>query len=116
MTVVNGDLRTPQLGLDGATQDSLANTITEIEHCAADIRFTRLIEDARSGNTVGTRKILSLAREARGLKRFAHRGTTIGVCMVVISANIPNMAVSDESTSNAADFSLVRSMSKVFLV
>ncbi len=74
--VVNGDLRVPQLGLDRATWDSLANTITEIVHCAADIRFTRSLEDARAVNTVGTRTILTLAREARGLKRFAHLSTT----------------------------------------
>ena len=74
--VVNGDLRIPQLGLDRATWDSLANTVTDIVQCAADIRFTRSIEDARAVNTVGTRTILSLARKARGLKRFAHFSTT----------------------------------------
>ena len=73
---VNGDLRIPQLGLDRAAQDSLANTINEIEHCAADIRFTRTIEDARCVNTVGIGTILSLAREARGLKCFSHLSTT----------------------------------------
>ncbi len=73
--MVTGDLRTQRLGLDRARWDSLANTITEIVHCAADIRFTRTIEDARAVNTVGTRTILSLAREARRLKRFAHLST-----------------------------------------
>jgi thioester reductase-like protein len=74
--VVTGNLRTQRLGLDRASWDSLANTITEIVHCAADIRFTRSIEDARAVNTVGTRTMLSLAREARRLKRFAHVSTT----------------------------------------
>jgi len=74
--VVRGDLRTPQLGLDRAAWDSLARTITEIVHCAADTRFTLPIEDARAVNTAGTRTILSLARKARRLKRFAHLSTT----------------------------------------
>lgn len=74
--VATGDLRTPQLGFDRASWDSLANTITEIVHCAADIRFNRSIEEARAVNTVGTRTMLRLAREARRLKRFAHVSTT----------------------------------------
>ncbi len=74
--VVIGDLRTQRLGLDSASWDSLATTITEIVHCGADIRFTRPIEDARAVNTAGTRTMLSLARQARRLKRFAHLSTT----------------------------------------
>lgn len=74
--VITGDLRTPQLGVDRASWDLLANTITEIVHCAADIRFNRSIEEARAVNTVGTRTMLSLAREARRLNRFAHVSTT----------------------------------------
>lgn len=74
--MLTGDMRAPQLGLDDANWDSLANTITEVVHCAADIRFTRSIEDARAVNTVGTRTIFCLARQARMLKRFAHLSTT----------------------------------------
>ncbi len=76
VSVITGDVRTPRLSLDRATWESLANTITEIVHCAADIRFTRPIEDARAVNTAGTRTMLSLARQARRLKRFAHLSTT----------------------------------------
>ena len=76
VSVITGDVRTPHLSLDRAIWDSLANTITEIVHCAADIRFTRRIEDARAVNTAGTRTMLSLARQARRLKRFAHLSTT----------------------------------------
>jgi thioester reductase-like protein len=74
--VLNGDLRIPHLGLDRANWDSLATTITEIAHCAADIRFNRPLEEARAVNTAGTRKILSLARRATRLERFAHLSTT----------------------------------------
>lgn len=76
VSVMTGDLRSPQLGLDRASWDSLADTITDIVHCAADIRFTRPIEDARAVNTAATRTMLSLARQARRLKRFAHLSTT----------------------------------------
>lgn len=73
---VTGDLRTQQLGLDRASWDALAKTITEIVHCAADIRFNRSIQEARAVNTVGTRTMLRLAREAKRLERFAHLSTT----------------------------------------
>ena len=74
--VATGDLRAPQLDLNRASWDSLRNTITEIVHCAADIRFNNNIEEARTVNTVGTRTMLRLAREARRLNRFAHVSTT----------------------------------------
>lgn len=74
--LVTGDVGAYRLGLDRAVWNSLASTITEIVHCAADTRFTRSIEDARAVNTVGTRTMLTLAREAGRLKRFAHVSTT----------------------------------------
>lgn len=76
VTVVSGDLRAPQAGLDRATWHRLAGTITEIVHCAADIRFNRSLEEARVVNTQGTRSMLRLAGDASRLKRFAHVSTT----------------------------------------
>ncbi|MDQ1471810.1 MAG: long-chain acyl-CoA synthetase [Bryobacterales bacterium] len=76
VTVIIGDLRTPRLGVDRATWNWLTNTITEIVHCAADIRFNRSIEESRTVNTSGTRTVLGLAREASKLERFAHVSTT----------------------------------------
>lgn len=76
ITVAAGDLRTPQLGLDDAVWRSLKTTITDIVHCAADIRFNRSLQEARTTNTSGTRTMLGLAREAKHLERFAHLSTT----------------------------------------
>lgn len=76
VTTAAGDLRTPQLGLEDAVWRSLTGSLTEIVHCAADIRFNRSIEEARTTNTSGTRTMLRLAREAKQLERFAHLSTT----------------------------------------
>ena len=76
VTIATGDLRFPQLGLDDAAWHSLTSSLTDIVHCAADIRFNRSIQEARATNTSGTRTMLRLAREAKKLERFAHLSTT----------------------------------------
>jgi len=55
--------------------DRLAGSITDIVHCAADIRFSRPIEEARATNTEGTRTMLALARDVKELHRFAFIST-----------------------------------------
>lgn len=67
--IIPGDLR---YDLD---LDSLCGYITEIIHCAADIRFTLPIEEARAVNTEGTRRLLDFARRCPKLERFAHLST-----------------------------------------
>ncbi|MDQ6665427.1 MAG: SDR family oxidoreductase, partial [Acidobacteriota bacterium] len=51
VTMIAGDLRIPRMGLDRDTWKVLANTVTDIVHCAADVRFNRSLEDARAINT-----------------------------------------------------------------
>lgn len=55
--------------------DRLAGSITDIVHCAADIRFSRPIGEARATNTEGTRTMLALARDVKELRRFAFIST-----------------------------------------
>lgn len=73
---VEGDLRLPNLGIDGDQLPELVRRITEVIHCAADIRFDRPLEAAREINVAGTRRVLDLARRCPRLKRFAHISTT----------------------------------------
>ena len=75
VTTVIGDLRLPRLGFSSSTWESLTGTITEIVHCAADIRFNRPLAEARAANTDGTGIVLALARESDRLRRFAHVST-----------------------------------------
>ena len=72
---VRGDLALPNLGLEQSTRASLVESITEIIHCASDIRFTLPLDRARSVNTMGTARVLDLARACKHLNKFAHVGT-----------------------------------------
>lgn len=42
---------------------SLADSVTDIVHCAADVRFNRTLDEARSVNTAGTKMKLDLAAD-----------------------------------------------------
>lgn len=61
---VASDLEQPLLGLSQATWDGLAACIGAVVHCAASVRHTLELADARRINVGGTREILRLARDA----------------------------------------------------
>ncbi|MGH9631650.1 MAG: SDR family oxidoreductase [Bryobacteraceae bacterium] len=72
---VAGDLAADGLGIAIDTAEFLRSNVSEIIHCAADIRFSLPLEQARAVNTEGTRKLLFLARECSRLRKFAHLST-----------------------------------------
>ena len=59
---------------DGAIRidDEALAEVTEIVHCAADIRFGISLELARAANVEGTRRMLDVARRCPRLRKFAH--------------------------------------------
>ena len=59
------------LARPGQTPD-IERSVTEIIHCAADIRFGLPIEAARATNVEGTRWLLELARRCPRLEKFLH--------------------------------------------
>ena len=63
--VAGGDLSAPHFGLDPAEYDRLAATVTNIIHCAADVRFNRTLEQIRRINVDGSRHILEFAADCR---------------------------------------------------
>lgn len=69
---IEADLAMPGIGLAASTRSELEGSVTEIIHCAADIRFGLPIEQARACNVEGTRHLLDLARRCRGIRKFAH--------------------------------------------
>ena len=75
ISAVKGDLCRDDLGLDASTAELLCRRVTEIIHCAADIRFTSTIEAARAVNTQGTRRLLDFAEQCPHLTKFAHIST-----------------------------------------
>jgi long-chain acyl-CoA synthetase len=78
ITMVQGDIRSPRLGLDEATYEDVARRATWIVHAAADIRLRAPLEELRRTNVGGTSEVLALARAAHaehGLDRFSHLST-----------------------------------------
>src|SRR5215472_10774849 len=58
---VAGELTEPDLGLSPDTRARLAGEVTTIIHCAASVSFDLSLEEARSINVGGTRRMLQFA-------------------------------------------------------
>jgi nucleoside-diphosphate-sugar epimerase len=72
---VRADLRKEDLGIDRAVMHALRARITEVIHCAADLKFTASLESAREINVHGTRRVLDFARRCLHLEKVAHIST-----------------------------------------
>jgi long-chain acyl-CoA synthetase len=70
-----GDVSLPNCGLDPAAYRQLSVETTRIIHCAATVRFNHTLEEARSINVEGTRRILDFAASASNLRSLAYVGT-----------------------------------------
>ena len=66
---VAGEMTQPDLGLSIETRDRLAAEVTTIVHCAADVSFDQTLENARSVNVGGTRRMLAFADAYPGTRR-----------------------------------------------
>jgi thioester reductase-like protein len=72
---VAGDVTSPGLGLNADTRKAVAEEAGAVMHCAASISFDLPLDEARAINVEGTRSIIELAREIKGLERFIHVST-----------------------------------------
>lgn len=78
VTIVNGDLCFPKLGISGPKYEELAESVSHIIHIAADIRLNEPLADLRRINVEGVRNILEFAYSAHrrsGLDRFSYVST-----------------------------------------
>jgi len=75
LTVVEGDLTKPKLGLRSGVLRRIKKEVTEIIHCAAQTRFGLPIEEARATNTYGTLNVVNIARACKRLEKVAHFST-----------------------------------------
>jgi thioester reductase-like protein len=72
------DLTQPRLGLRARRREEIAEHVGEIIHSAASVSFTLPLDEARTINVEGTRRMLELAESCHrrgGLTRFAHVST-----------------------------------------
>jgi long-chain acyl-CoA synthetase len=75
---VAADLIEPGLGLTRARREQLAGRVSQIIHSAASVSFSLPLEQSRTINVEGTRRLLELAELAHahgGLELYAHIST-----------------------------------------
>ncbi len=75
---VAGDITSPRLGMSHRQRDRLAERVRRVIHCAASVSFTLGLEESRSINVEGTRRVLDLAATSAargGIDSFVHVST-----------------------------------------
>jgi thioester reductase-like protein len=73
--LVEGDLERPELGLEAGERARLRGELARVVHAGAVYHLGMGWDAARAANVLGTRNLLSLAREAPGLTGFLHVST-----------------------------------------
>lgn len=81
VAVVVGDLRRPDLGLEPAAFDELAQTVDAVFHAGAAVSWLHPYAELRAANVLGTEQVLRLAARARHRHRSipVHHVSSMGV-------------------------------------
>ena len=72
LTAVAGDIEQRNLGLAAGSSERLRREVTTVLHCAASVSFDMPLEESRSVNVEGTRRMLVFARSCPRLERFSY--------------------------------------------
>ena len=82
VTAIAGDVERERLGMTAADRELVASRAEQIVHCAATVSFQTGLDESRRINVDGTRGMLELAHECRGLCSVAHVSTAYvaGTC------------------------------------
>ena len=75
MKPLQGDVLFDQLGLSEADIEMLSNEVSMVFHFAATLRLEAPLKDNVSMNTVGTQRVLDIARRFKQLVVFVHLST-----------------------------------------
>lgn len=75
VVALNGDVCSENLGLTNEQLQLLANEIDIVYHFAATLRLEAKLKDAIEMNTVGTKRVIELARKMKKLRSFVHLST-----------------------------------------
>ncbi|XP_078052126.1 putative fatty acyl-CoA reductase CG5065 isoform X2 [Augochlora pura] len=75
VVALSGDVSLDHLGLTEAQLEMLMDEIDVVFHCAATLRLEAKLTDAIEMNTIGTRRVLDLAKKMKRLKSFVHLST-----------------------------------------
>ncbi|XP_065213885.1 fatty acyl-CoA reductase wat-like [Planococcus citri] len=80
VSVMNGNLEEPELGLSDEDKKKFAEQVNVVFHGAATVRFDEKLKLAVGINVIGTREILKLAKSAKNLKAMMHVSTAYSFC------------------------------------
>ncbi|XP_020294359.1 putative fatty acyl-CoA reductase CG5065 [Pseudomyrmex gracilis] len=72
---LNGDILSDNLGLTEEQRECLINEVHVTFHCAASLRLEAKLKDAIEMNTIGTKRVLDLAKQMKRLVCFMHLST-----------------------------------------
>ena len=75
LTAVAGDIERKDLGLGEESHERLRREVTTVLHCAASVSFDMPLDESRSVNVEGTRRMLDFARGCTRLERFSYVST-----------------------------------------
>jgi thioester reductase-like protein len=78
LVAVAGDVQEPDLGLDAAVRDRLAEDVSDVIHSAASVSFALPLDESRAINVEGTRNIVTFAERCAssgGLHRLCYVST-----------------------------------------
>ena len=72
---VSGDIRYPGLGINPIDLQTIRDNVSIIFHSAATIRFDEPLKYALLINTLGTKRVVQLAKKLKNLRSFVHVST-----------------------------------------
>lgn len=72
---IGGDISLPGLGINPLELELVASHVSVIFHSAATIRFDEPLKYALKINTMGTKRVLELAKRLKNLSAFVHVST-----------------------------------------
>jgi thioester reductase-like protein len=75
LTALAGDIESNNLGLEAGSRERLSREVTTVVHCAASVSFDMPLEESRSVNVEGTRRMVDFARSCTRLERFSYVST-----------------------------------------
>ena len=80
IVAVNGDLKTPQMGIDNAVYQEMTSRLQVIINVAATVDFTERLDNALRINTLGPMYLLQMAKASPHLEICTHVSTAYVNC------------------------------------
>ncbi|NXF57508.1 FACR1 reductase, partial [Ciccaba nigrolineata] len=78
---INAELCQPKLAISAEDEEELLTRVNIVFHCAATVRFDEPLKHALQLNTMGTQRLLELARQMQNLEAFIHISTAYANCI-----------------------------------